>query len=340
MLDPRDTYGPVPQKVTDNEIKLINERLFNFTFKRITYIDGCLRDEFSRAHNFIYYWPQGKVRMQSSINYFHYTSVENFKNIIRSGVFWASQLGAMNDPGELSYAKEKLLYQVSTLCSPMNIEKNTTSKINKNITTFFDRYIFKRLFCLSFSKRGNLSSQWSKYSCENGVSFSLNTQIIKSLSSIYNDVIFTDVIYDQSKQLEILRELAQEITKDYTLLIDEDSAHNLLQKKFEKQLTYITVAFKHNFYHEEEEYRVVIPINGNEMHLKTKPDGVSQYMNIDFMNIYKNNEDIDIPVEYIFTAPTSNERKALKNIYSILSNYKIKFGLIIGSGAPFIWPKK
>ncbi|HGW1360421.1 TPA: DUF2971 domain-containing protein [Klebsiella pneumoniae] len=340
MLNMKDTHGPVPEFVSDGKIKLINERLFNFTLKRISYINGALCDGFSDAHNFISYIPSGKVREHNSPNYFHYTSVDNFKNIIHSGSFWASQLGAMNDPKELTYAQEKLIHQIFLLCESIKIEKNTVTHIIKNISTFFDRYIFNDFFCISLSKRGNLSSQWSKYSCENGVSFSLNTKIINYIPDFYNKAILTDVVYDPSEQLKILSRLAQDMMESKILLLNEKSAHAILNEQFKESLTYITVAFKHAFYMEEEEYRIVIPSKGNESHIKTKPDGISKYMHIEFMNIYKYKEDIDIPIEYIFTAPTKNERKALHNINKLLSAKNIKFGMIIGSGASFIWPNK
>ncbi|ENO4053313.1 DUF2971 domain-containing protein [Klebsiella pneumoniae] len=340
MLDMKDIHGPVPELVNDSRTKLINERLFNFTLKRISYIDGALCDSFSAAHNFICYIPSGKVREHNNPNYFHYTSVDNFKNIIHSGTFWASQLGAMNDPKELTYAKEKLTHQILILCESMKIERNTVTHIINNISIFFERYIFEDFFCISLSKRGNLSSQWSKYSRENGVSFSLNTKIINYIPEFYNETMLINVIYEPTEQLKTLSQLAQEIMNNKSLLVNENSAHKILNEKFKERLIYITVAFKHAFYIEEEEYRVVIPSRGNESHIKRKPDGVSKYMQVDFMKIYNDREDIDIPIEYIFTAPTKNERKALNNINRLLSIKKIKFGKIIGSGASFIWPNK
>lgn len=338
MLDYRDIHGPVPKNVYLETPSVFNEKHFAFSRLRLKYFEGALGDGFSNAHNFIAYVPSGKLREHSEPNYFHYTSVDNFRNIIKSGSFWASQLGGMNDPKEVEYAKEKLLRQISLVFESRGLATTLCQAITKNVKLFFEEHVCKETFCVSLSKRGNLSSQWSKYSCERGVSFSLNTQLISFLPEFYPGVELVEVVYDTDRQLPILKSLAEELFEFQSELINTDSAKYCLSTRFKRKFEFITIALKHSFYSEEEEFRIIIPSENNEEIIKTKPSGVGRYADLDFMKVYNAKGVIDIPLEYVFTAPTKDEVNALKLVEEIIDERKVKFGLLIGSGASFIWP--
>ncbi|WP_273872346.1 DUF2971 domain-containing protein [Serratia odorifera] len=337
MLDERDVLGPVPNYIRIG-LPIVNERLFPFSSVKIEYFDGAIRDQFSPSHNYIAYGPTGVVRNHGKPLYFHYTKLVNFKNILNSGTFWASELGKMNDAQEVTYAKDRLIDQFSNIMKKQNISLERGRRLVGELNKFFIEDICQGLYCVSLSKRGNLLSQWVKYSQEDGISFALNTQLIDAIPNHYKGAKCIDVIYSMNEQHAVLADLANRLFSSLTRISSIQDMRELLISEYKEELRYIVCAIKNPSFAEEEELRIIIPRDSNEESVKIRPGGCGTYLELSFMKVYTETPVIDLLIEYAFSAPTRDEKKALNKIYKILSHKRIKFGFLVGSGSSYIWP--
>ncbi|HCB0728508.1 TPA: DUF2971 domain-containing protein [Klebsiella variicola subsp. variicola] len=336
MLDERDMIGPVPRSICRG-LPIVSERLFPFSTVIVNYFEGALRDQFSPSHNYIAYVPTGVVRQHNKPSYFHYTKLDNFKNIINSGVFWASELGKMNDAEEITYAKDRFIIQLSNIMQSHRISLEYQRRFIEVLEDFFQDKM-KSLYCVSLSKRGNLLSQWVKYSQEKGVSFSLNSQLLDAIPNHYEGAKCVEVIYSIKEQHIILLDLAQRLITSLRGTSSIQEVRRVLDNQYAEEIRHIVCAIKNPSFAEEEELRIIIPGDKNQKNIKTRPGGKSTYLELNYMNIYKKNPSIDLLIEWAFCAPTRDEMDSLNKIYKIMSHKKIKFCAIIGSGSSYIWP--
>ncbi|HAX9716262.1 DUF2971 domain-containing protein [Serratia marcescens] len=336
MLDKRDLLGPAPSSIVTG-LPIVNERHFPFNSKSIGYFDGAIGDQFSPSHNYIAYVAKGVVRNHGKPFYFHYTKLDNFKNILNSGAFWASELGKMNDAQEVTYAKDRLIDQLGIIMEKKNILLEVRKCLVEELNKFFIEDVCQGLYCVSLSKRGNLLSQWVKYSQEDGISFALNTQLIAAIPSYYKEAKCIDVIYSMKEQHSILAELANRLFSRLERVSSVEDVRKLLISEYKEELRYIVCAIKNPSFAEEEELRIIIPRDSNEEAVKVRPGG-GTYLELNFMKVYNKTPTIDFLIEYAFSAPTRDEKKSLNKIYKILSHKRIKFGFLVGSGSSYIWP--
>ncbi|HEJ7967891.1 TPA: DUF2971 domain-containing protein [Serratia marcescens] len=337
MLDERDVLGPVPNRIRIG-IPIVNERLFPFGSEKIEYFDGAIRDQFSPSHNYIAYVPKGVVRNHGKPLYFHYTKLDSFKNILSSGAFWASELGKMNDAQEVTYAKYRLIDQLSNIMQKQSVPLEMRRRLVGEVNKIFMDEVCQGLYCVSLSKRGNLLSQWVKYSQEEGVSFALNTQLIDAIPNHYKGAKCIDVIYGMKEQQVILQDLASRLFSSLMRVSSVQNVRELLINEYKEELSYIVCAIKKPSFAEEDELRIIIPRDSNEKSVRVRPEGGGTYLELNFIKVYNRAPVIDLLIEYAFSAPTRDEKKALNKIYKILSYKKIKFGFLVGSGSSYIWP--
>lgn len=337
MLDKRDFIGPFPCSIRTG-LPIVNERLFPFSLGVFRDFDRMVRDSFSPAHIYLAYVPTGVVRQHNKPSYFHYTRLNNFKNIMNTGTLWASELGKMNDAEEVTYARDRLIDQIVNILEEQKISVEKGRTLIDEINRFFTDDVCQGLYCISLSKRGNLLSQWVKYAHEDGISFALNTQLIDAIPNHYSGAKCIEVIYSMDEQHSILADLANRLYSSLMRVSNAGDRRQLLIKEYMEELKYIACAIKNPTFFEEEELRVVIPGDTNEKFIKIRPEGGGKYLELNFMKVYAKTPVVDLIIEYAFSAPTRNEKKALNTIYEILLRKRIKFGFLVGSGSSYTWP--
>lgn len=152
---------------------------------------------------------------------------------------------------------------------------------------------FKTYICC-FSLSANLLDMWRYYSKGSpGYSIGVNTAIIEKLAFLYKENIrFYRVIYDNDKKVDVLIDKIKEVYQIYEKHI------NYLPTDYDEQIrNYISnflkeyqMAFKHECFKNEEEYRIVISVlNGSKeenKHLKFREsrEGLVPFVDVELPN--------------------------------------------------------
>ena len=217
---------------------------------------------------------------------YHYTSsITAVKNILSSGELWMSKSTVMNDYSEIIYGINLIKEVLGAKIAEDKWFSEISESISQNALNSFADY-----FILSFSQNGNSRLLWDSYSNKNGYNvefsrdfisdfielkpyivntlegstfvpiqkgFKVSIKTIKdefSIPGFSYEVFANSVLYDQTKQLEIIKEVVEYIEC----------------KKAESKFTDISLAlsalmqsipfFKDPSLRDEEEYRLVVKI--------------------------------------------------------------------------------
>lgn len=146
-----------------------------------------------------------KINLNNRI-YFHYCSVETFKNIINSKVFWLSNLTESNDEEEVSRTFINLWNAVKIKLLKSDLESNLVEKL---IDVLDKQYMVElqvdKPYGVCFCKTGDLLQQWIEYGDRTrgvslGFDFSWFNVLQKDMphpnSNIYHAIGYDDVVYD------------------------------------------------------------------------------------------------------------------------------------------------
>lgn len=322
-LNPLDFFGPIPKTVEISNKLNIREYLLPFNETKIQYFDGALRDQIMKAHNHITYIPTGTVYKINSSVLFHYTKMENFKNIISSKELWASKIGMMNDHTEIEYTRDLFINQLS------NLLDNRKEKVGilKKVVKIYNEQVCKNIYSISFSKRGNLLSQWNRYAGETGVSIGFNKILLEEACAYRKSFSLIEVEYETKNQILILKKIAKELLCNYDLSLSYEDFRSSFIKNFKNKLDYLTCQFKHSGFREEEEIRLVIRNKSSN----------EKYFQFNYEEFYKRTGKLDLNFEYIFSSPNEKPKVKMNEIYNVLSQAKMKFLSIVDSGIPYKW---
>ncbi len=209
---------------------------------------------------------------------YHYTSLKNVNSILANKtdkiVLWASRFDCLNDTSEGQIIKnvykstcDKLLnekkitqglYDVFVTVQPNKTNLFVDLEKSKFVRCEFDTYI------TSFSTGHDLLNMWNYYSKGNlydGVNLGFNSENIKT-SLVNNtpfsgiDVQICPVIYDESKQMEMIEDFLLHIQEKYKDSKDDTYVRYVIAHK----LTEWSMIFKGSYFEYEKEVRVVIRV--------------------------------------------------------------------------------
>jgi len=190
---------------------------------------------------------------------YHYCSVETFLNIIKNKKLWLSDSEYMNDNKEGIWIDEVVEKNIKELIetSPLQKEKLEALQDEYNKLEYYKHYF------MSFSKNGDLLSQWRGYADDGyGVAIGFQSGLISDILKIppKNNAVskpsgekaksnifqfsYTDIKYNNNLIKHSIKEyLAKGALEDadiYALLIKNDA-----------------IGFKHYSFEEEKEFRIV-----------------------------------------------------------------------------------
>ncbi len=129
---------------------------------------------------------------------YHYTDINGFFNIMQSKTLWLSDAKSLNDSHETKWALGQLYKVLSKRINDNNKEKLERFWIEANLN-------YKLPYICSFSKNGDLLSQWRGYADDaQGVAIGFNWN--EHWHSPH-EMRLEEVIYDQEKQDKFLHML-------------------------------------------------------------------------------------------------------------------------------------
>ena len=209
---------------------------------------------------------------------YHYSKVENLKNIINTNIFRASNIEFLNDCSEYHYGIDLI----------KNVLDCNRSCFNGEYTNLFLQELerYKRetsnIFILSLSTHGDLLPLWQAYSGLNGYNIGFDFHSVLDLAP--SEIIcHGHVIYSKKRQEEIILEIA---TKLYGIYIEfatkcDPQEFKTIFKFIFTQIIYYITLFKHHAFECEKEYRFVYYSNSEAIpRIKKNNDG-TPYVELD-----------------------------------------------------------
>lgn len=184
---------------------------------------------------------------------YHYTSIESFVNIVKSGKVWASDCRYLNDTQELELALNLFL-------------KKIDKPKQKALSSALHLYRISRVFCVfSLSRSPKVLSQWRAYADNGkGVAIGFNRKnLIGSLHS--SSVYLVDCIYHKHEDFlnEVLNSHTQEVN-EINSMYEDNKAIDVFIEKIEKNFQPLEKIFsellrvKNPAFSEEKEVRLVV----------------------------------------------------------------------------------
>jgi hypothetical protein len=193
---------------------------------------------------------------------YHYTNDVGLRGILKTGKFWLTDIFALNDPSELEHGFSHFINALDGKIANGHLD-------GESIAKWFKVFIHKKelpnaFFVCSFSSDGDDLGQWRAYA-DNGRGFVIgfDTKILedtfeKGRTSRQINSTFP-VTYNDSKLVEIQRDLVERLFLLNPFPRAEDLGENAFNKKLLFYLTYNclypTLFFKHKAYENEKEYR-------------------------------------------------------------------------------------
>jgi hypothetical protein len=139
--------------------------------------------------------------------YYHYTSLEAFKNIIESKTLWLTKSNFLNDKSEVINGADSIKEMISITLEEIT-HKNVIAFFKEHICPILDILDKTEIYIVSFSKKMDKKSQWQEYA-KNGVAIGFDDSIFPK--DDLNVLGLNDCLYTEEEKREALREL---VTKD------------------------------------------------------------------------------------------------------------------------------
>ena len=190
---------------------------------------------------------------------FHYTDAGGFLGILSTKSIWATDSSCLNDRQELLYAKELITDQFDILCNhpdwnpEFRLTHDETKLIDSISSSFRSAQYVSDVFVVSFSTKFDSLSQWREYGSYNiGVS---GAALRSCAQQLHPQALLARCIYRQPTQWQIVHRVVQ-------LVIEKYRAHknfDILREDMISGLYRYGPLLKHDSFHEETEWRIVIP---------------------------------------------------------------------------------
>lgn len=255
---------------------------------------------------------------------YHYTSIEAFKSIIDKGEIWATSVDYIaSDPSELSHAIE--IADETLRERKKDFNKDGLYECCENVIK--GREGFKKYaFIFSFSRWGNLLSQWRGYCPKGGVSVGFSGDRIRknygdaciqngNMVVNDNDYILEEYIY---KCIYKPEEQKKKINDLFTFLLEQTAPQEQVKSFFSKMIQTFSYSFKHNSFEEETEWRLVYLLTEDKHKYRLKDSILMPYWT--FLTIDHNNESI---IRKIMVGPSRDKENLGKSIKVYLKKSRI-----------------
>lgn len=185
---------------------------------------------------------------------YHYTNLDSLCGIVRDGAIWASDVRLINDRAELSYA----LGHMRTLAA----SDKAGAVRDEILDAVFDPGRVWQ-FAACFSRCRDQLSQWRAYGAKIGVSIGFSRRhLARAIEAHLGTIV--DCRYLNPAEFSVVEEGVQDIVAALSAPGALDPNGRLtntgLQKSLAKRAVDIASSIKHKSFSEEQEVRLIIPI--------------------------------------------------------------------------------
>ena len=198
--------------------------------------------------------------------FYHYTTLESFANIVKTGVLWASHIGYLNDTSEQSLVSKLVSARIENrLHNPECTNRDRLIEIQKYLSSPLGNDVF----VVSFSKDGgDRLSQWRGYSGSAGVSIGFNPTELSKRCGAFTRLYFQPPLGGVGALLREVKYIKpngdEESDRTVDSLLDMHIAvagmESMLTPSeiFNRQLSFTAFDLKDAAFQEEQESRIVI----------------------------------------------------------------------------------
>jgi hypothetical protein len=262
---------------------------------------------------------------------YHYTSQSGLLGIVNHRCIWATNVKYLSDSREFFYARDLVQKEVQKLLQgPAEDEIEFLAKLD-GLVSSSTRGV--SIFTCSFSKKGDLLSQWNGY-CPggNGYSIGFNLQHIEMLLA-KQDFILAPCIYKKSEQLKVVHDLIDRYLAGY---------HNQSQKlsrsaRISASLQLFSIEFlkmaprlKHPAFAQENEWRLISgPIHPNDNRLKYR-EGKS--MLVPYIEVKLAEEATSMYIHEVIVGPTPHRSLARQSLHGLFNSQGVIGPSLSGPG--------
>lgn len=185
---------------------------------------------------------------------YHYSDLNGFLSIIKNKKLWLSAANNLNDHAEVNWLSDQFLDRLNSCVNAENEDLiNTFWELKKASSPV--------PYICSFSKDGDLLSQWRAYADDgHGIAIGFNSDYfsfsneLPVLSMVSEHAVgISDVIYEPEKQNELIEEILTELFAEYES--EEDRTMNL--SSLSMQLNQLSHICKNSAFREEKEVRII-----------------------------------------------------------------------------------
>jgi len=247
---------------------------------------------------------------------YHYTTLYGLRAILDSGTMWASDLGFLNDPEEITYGATVIHGHVSKRLerSPDPIGKAACNSILEATGFRRDSWNapYSRCFAFSLSEADDLLSQWRGYAPnQDGVSigFSSKALVAQAEAQWFK---FIRCRYEPKEQEALVDRLVETLVREarlasdaITYLTDGYSETSALNAWSVPGVMVLTATFKRKSFADEREWRAVAaaePLAGPLTKFRSRGRELVPYLEFGL-----GGEDHPFPVERVMIGPGPNQ---------------------------------
>lgn len=266
---------------------------------------------------------------------YHYTDLDGLRGILKTRSFWCGHHSTFNDPMEIQYGK-KLISDL--------ISERKEDEENPNIKEFYkSASLYVNAFGLSihhafiscFCEDGDLLSQWREYSDNGGgyclgLEFSNQTMIETKTDNIPSDnkIKLRKVIYKREEQEELINNLLDLALNGLREVFNKIPAeqHNYTASSIGGEVSNLLIdlmlAFKHEAFDSEQEWRLVIVFRDNfeaeDLKFRESQTRIIPYRECFVYN--RNGDDLIFPINKVRYGPSADQSQ-VKSTLQLYLNY-------------------
>lgn len=193
---------------------------------------------------------------------YHYCSIDTFYSIISNKTIRLSDVSKTNDYKEKNWAYKKILKVFSERLLKDVFFTDRWKKIIENIYKQLPESTLTLAAC--FSKNGDLLSEWTKYAKDgSGVALGFNSDIL-TFGENDHRIFKSEIIYSEFEQDKKINEIVQSFLTEIDLSNrTEEDIESILFNKVFSSLDNISSTMKNPAFKEEDEIRIIYPVNIN-----------------------------------------------------------------------------
>jgi hypothetical protein len=260
---------------------------------------------------------------------FHYTNADGLLGILRSRVFWGTDITHLNDSSELEYGIELVRRQLDE--AARRRAQGKVAALLDAVRENFHSFGWLTAFVSCFCQEGDLLSQWRGYGGSGG-GYTIGIRSCSKQDTAIPEpkISLRQVIYNPTEQLQLingsiakLEEFADYVYADNSL--DWNEVANKLTSFFRQEVGDYLWCFKNDAFSEEQEWRFMY-LTGpadpapRSMHFRPTSGGLIPYVELDLFNLRTGDTFLDICE--IVCGPALDPDRSVSTVKTLLRSLK------------------